>query len=114
MSDYIFFIRGGDAYMAGLSEQEMQNHMQEWTDYMGSLGAAGKLKGGAPLGKDGTVMSGGAKAAIDGPLGGDTQVNGYVIVSAADMAEAKKLANDCPIFMADGSLEIRECLDMSG
>ncbi len=114
MSDYIFFIRGGDAHMAGLSEQEMQTHMQEWTAYMGGLGAAGKLKGGAPLGKEGSVMSGAAKFEENGPLDGDTQVNGYVMVSAADMTEAKALANDCPIFTADGSLEIRECLDMSG
>ena len=44
MSDYIFFIRGGDAHMAGLSEQEMQTHMQEWTTYMGGLGPDGQRR----------------------------------------------------------------------
>ena len=39
--------------------------------------------------------------------------NGYILLTANDMNEAKDLAKDCPIFTFGGSLEIRERLDMS-
>ena len=114
MSDFIYFMRGGDARTKNLSETEMAAHMQEWKDYMGRLGAAGKLQGGAPLGMEGFMLNGENKAESDGPLGGgDTQVNGYILLTASDMNEAKDLAKDCPIFTFGGSLEIRERLDMS-
>ncbi len=113
MSDFIYFMRGGDARTRNLSETEMSAHMQEWKEYMGRLGAAGKLQGGAPLGMEGLMISGENKAESEGLLGGDTQVNGYILLTASDMSEAKDLAKDCPIFTFGGSLEIRECLDMS-
>ena len=112
MADYIFFMRGGDARTMNLSESEMNAHMQDWKVYMEGLGAAGKLRGGAPLGSDGVTLNGGENAEQAGSAGGDAQVNGYILLVADSLDEAKNLAQDCPIFAFGGSLEIRECLDM--
>ena len=114
MTEYIYFMRGGDARTMNLSEEEMGAHMQQWKDYMGGLGATGKLQGGAPLGQDGVSLNGESKTEQAGASGGDTQVNGYIILTADSMEEAKAFAQDCPIFTFGGSLEIRECIDMGG
>ena len=113
MADYIFFMRGGDARTMNLSESEMNAHMQEWKMYMEGLGTAGKLRGGAPLGSDGLTLNGKGKTEQTGPAGGEAQVNGYILLVADNTEEARELAQGCPIFTFGGSLEIRECLDMS-
>lgn len=114
MTDYIFLMRGGDARALNLSEEEMNTHMQDWKEYMESLGATGKLRGGgAPLALDGLTISGESKSEHSEQLGGNGQVNGYMLLAADNVDEANALARNCPIFTFGGSLEIRECVDMS-
>ena len=71
MTEYIFFMRGGDARKLDLSESEMGAHMEDWKQYMQSLGASGILHGGAPLGEEGFTISGTGKAESEGTQGGD-------------------------------------------
>jgi hypothetical protein len=112
MTDYIFLMRGGNERTAALDSEQTQEYMAQWKSYMGGLGATGKLKGGAPFADDGHVISGENRSTRDQPAGGEDRVTGYITLSADDLDDAKSMAAGCPIYNMDGSLEIRQCLDM--
>lgn len=111
MKDYLFLFRGGD--MSKLSPEEAQKQNQKWVDWMNKLSKDGKFKGGEPLGKEGKVVNGSKKVVTDGPFAESKEiVGGYLIVLANDLKEATEIAKDCPIYVTNGSTEIREIAHM--
>jgi len=76
---------------------------------MDSLAKEGKLSGGQPLTKNGTVLKGEKKQRIDGPfVESKEMVGGYLAIKANDFEEAVEIAKGCPIFDYDGITEVRE------
>jgi hypothetical protein len=76
--------------------------MADWKSYFGNLEASGHQPDiGAPLGER-AVVCGGAP----------TGVNGYSIVHAKDLAEAKALTSGHPHLGAEGAIEIAEFSEM--
>jgi len=95
----------------GPGEQEAMRTMGE---FAAKLGAAGKLKGGAPLfpvaqGARVQVRSGKAKV-TDGPFAETKEIiGGYMLIDAATRDEAVELAQQCPA--AEWStVEVREVI----
>ncbi|GAA4107129.1 YciI family protein [Aquimarina addita] len=109
MKEFMFIIRGGDEYGATLSPEELQAHMKQWEEWMGSLAQKGKLVGGQPLISTGTTIVGKEKKVIDRPFAeGKELVGGYIIAKADSIEEATEIAKGCPSFEWDCSVEVRE------
>ena len=105
MPKYLYSYHGGGDMPE--SEEEGQKIMQAWMSWFGTLGSA-VVDGGNPLGATKTVLANGS--AKDG--GGANPVNGYSIVSAANLDEAVKMAKGCPNLAAGGSVEVGEIIEM--
>src|SRR5262249_48581921 len=106
MTDYLFIFRGG--MPANLSPEEMQQQMEKWMTWIDHLARKGVFKAGEPLEPAGKTIRGKKRAVTDGPYAESKDlVGGYLIVQATSLAKAAEIAQECPIFETDGSVEIR-------
>ncbi|MEO8112311.1 MAG: YciI family protein [Ginsengibacter sp.] len=114
MKEYLFLFRGGREEMEAASPEQSQAHMQRWMDWMGKLGAEGKLVGAQPLNKEGKTVSGSKKVISDGPfMEGKEMVGGYLICKADTLEEAVELSKGCPLLEnEDGVVEVREIQEL--
>jgi hypothetical protein len=112
MSKYMYLFRG-DAN-AGLSPQQMQEHMQRWGAWIQKLSATGNFVAGDPLEASGRTVRGKRKAITDGPFAeAKDLVGGYLIVNAESLEQATELAHGCPILESDaGTVEVRALRQM--
>lgn len=112
MKDYLLLMRGGDARMENLSEQETAEHMQKWGVYMEGLAKSGNLTGGLPLTQDGKLLTtNGASDELVKSEAGEV-IGGYLLIKANDYNHAIELTKPCPIFEHNGNIEIREAMQM--
>lgn len=112
MKEYILFLRGGDARMESMTEEQTAEHMQKWGVYMNNLAQNGHLVGGQPLQMDGRVLSNaGTQEAVVKSAEGES-VGGWLHFKAENYDQACELAKDCPIFEHNGNIEIREVMPM--
>lgn len=99
--------------MSSYSPEEIQKHMEDWGTWMGGLAQEGKLVGGQPLVKEGKTLTERGTKVTDRPLAeGKELVGGYIIVKANSLDEATELAQGCPGFEHDCSIEVREISPM--
>lgn len=113
MTKYMYLFRGGDAARIESSPEEMQAHMEKWKAWMGNLASEQKLVDGLPLSKEGKTLSGADKVIHDGPFAeGKEIVGGYLIVNAENLDEAVEISKGCPIFEHEGTVEVREIMNM--
>ena len=114
MKEYLLLFRGGEAHMGKLSPEDMQAHMQQWTQWMSKLNEQGKFAGAQPLINTGKVLSGPKKVVSDGPfMEGKEMVGGYLICKADTYDEAVDISKGCPILQFDdGTVEVREIQEM--
>jgi hypothetical protein len=104
MPKYVLAYHGG---RRPESPAEQTKVMDAWIAWFGALGDA-VVDGGNPTGAAKTVSSDGS--ITDG--GGPNRLNGYSLVTAADLDAAAGLAKGCPILSAGGSVEVAEAIDM--
>ena len=99
--------------MRTASQDEMNDSMTRWRLWMEDLAAQDKLIPGHRLTHAGKVLKGKKKELTDGPFVESKEVvGGFIGLRAQDMDEATMLAEGCPIFNYDGSVEVREILVM--
>ncbi|MDP9049616.1 MAG: YciI family protein [Acidobacteriota bacterium] len=112
MAEFLYLYRGGETPKSPAEGQEV---MQKWMAWMKELGAAGHLKAvGSPLEKTGKLVSGTKKVVSDGPFAEAKDViGGYTLVTAKDIDEAVEVSKGCPIFSANGAVEVRPILQMN-
>lgn len=98
-----------------LSPEEMQAHMQQWFDWLGSGSEAGWVtEMGNPLTPEGRVVASDGTI-TDGPYPESKElVGGYSVIEAADFDEACRHAARCPIYSTGGSVEIRMIAEIDG
>jgi len=112
MKEYLLLIRGGDARMENMSEEDRNAHMAAWGKYMEGLAQGGNLSGGLPLDMGGRVLTNqGASEDVVRSEAGEA-VGGYLLIKANDYAHAVELSKGCPVFEHNGNIEIREALPM--
>jgi hypothetical protein len=112
MKEYLILLRGGDARMADLTDEENAAHMQKWVGYMKDLAEKGHLAGGLPLQIDGRLVTNeGVLETVVRSESGEA-VGGYLIFKASDYVQAVELVKNCPIFEHDGNVEVREMAPM--
>ena len=104
MAKYLFVYHGGKNPE---SEEEVAKVMDDWGNWLGSMGAA-VIDGGNPVGISTTVNPDGSVASN----GGANPASGYSLIEASDLDDAIAKAKGCPILAAEGSVELAEAFDM--
>lgn len=105
MQKFMFLFRGGNDFD---SPEAMQQHMQKWFAWMQQLVADGTYIDSDPLENTGKQVNGRSKTVTDGPFTeAKEMVGGYFVINARDMDHAVEISKGCPIFEADGKLEVR-------
>lgn len=114
MKDFMFIFRGPTYEDLNLSPEEAQANMQKWFDWVNQLSAKQQYVSGAPLLPSGKVLKGDNAVQTDGPFAeGKELVGGYFIVKANSLEDATALAKGFPDFALQGSVEVREVMQMS-
>ncbi len=90
------------------SPEELQQHLQQWQNWFGSLASQDKLA--RPLqrwdGQGKLVNSN--KGITDGPFVEIKEsIGGLIIIKAKDYDEAAEIAQGCPVLNFGGNVEIR-------
>jgi hypothetical protein len=93
----------------------MQQTMQKWMVWLKDLSEKGHVKDpGHPLERSGKLVKGKQKRVTDGPfLEAKDVVGGYTLIEARDLEHAVELSKGCPIFEADGEVEVRPILKIN-
>jgi hypothetical protein len=111
MSQFVFLFRHEpDAAKAAMDVPERaKESMQRWLQWIRDLEARGHLANpGQPLARTGRVVRGPAREVTDGPyVEAKDMVLGFIVIEAADIAQAVDLAGACPIALGGGSVEVR-------
>ena len=94
MNTFILFFRGGTGD-------------EIWTPWIEELKRAGAFVDGAPLVKNGKIVSDDGVAISDFRFDLSENARGYVVMRADDIEHAIELARDCPVFANGGNITIR-------
>src|SRR5262249_146886 len=106
MAQFVFLYRQAEEAAAGA--EQMQEAMRKWMAWFKELSDNGHLKDrGLPLDRiAGAVVAGTPKRNVtDGPYAEKDLVMGFSLIEANDLAEACRLAAECPHFDQGGSVE---------
>jgi len=99
---------------APFSQETIQNNIQHWNAYMGSLGQKGKIVQGYRPMQTGVTITGVQKATTNAPyVANGEMVSSFMIIKASSLEEATKIATECPILELDGSVEVRELMQLA-
>ena len=106
MSEFVFLYRG--RMRLGSADQQ-QKTLEKWGAWMSELGQRGVIVNpGQPLEDTGKRVEGPNRVVHDGPFAEIKDlVNGFTIITAANIDEAAEIAKGCPIFDDGGGVEVR-------
>ncbi|WP_338869295.1 YciI family protein [Spirosoma sp. SC4-14] len=114
MKTYLVLIREPDGRATVPSPEETHRHQFHWKTWIDEMIAKEHWQGGNSLSLTGKVVrsSTGNLEVRDGPYRVHEQeiVGGYLLIRANDLDEATTLLQTCPVFDADGFIEIREMM----
>lgn len=115
MNKYVLLIRNVGNPMEGLSESEIQDHMNAWGVWMGKLGQDGHLTDGLPFSSNAAVISQGDKVTETLHLEANgLNVGGYLILKSESLNHAIELSKGCPALgNPTSTIEVRECMEMN-
>ena len=114
MNEFSLIFRNTQDPDVQFSPEQMQGILTQWRDWMGSIAAQNKLANpGNRLGFEAKVLKPN-DVITDGPFVElKEMISGYIVVKAANIAEAAELAKGCPVLKAGGSVEVRSVIAMS-
>ena len=108
-SEYLVICRGG-RFDEGLSPEDTENKMKQFSAWFERMSEQGKMKGGQQLEPQGKVIFG-KKGVTDGPFAESKEaVAGYWFIQAATLEEAVEIANGGPLLDYGHIVEIRPIL----
>ena len=93
MAKFIFVYKGPATDMSDMTEEQSKAILDAWNQWI--------EKTGSSLVDIGNPMANGISLVDDGSAGSPVLLNGYSIVEASDINEAKKLADGHP-FLSEG------------
>lgn len=89
------------------SEEDMRGIMIDWNNWLAGIAHEQKYVSGVRLGRAGKILRTGG-VVTDGPFAElKEDLGGFIIIRAADVNEAIKIAQGCPVFRLGGNIEIR-------
>ena len=113
MAKFIYVFRGGAFLEKGLSPGAMQDHLKLWGAWMGELAKQGHQPAGNAVHDGGRTIRGKKKVVTDGPYAElKDLVTGNLAIEATSLDEAANVALGCPIYIYDGSVEVRPVLEV--
>lgn len=112
MAQFMLLLHESPDDFAGLSPEEIQRVIGEYTAWRENLAAQGKLAGGLKLKDEGGRLlkrNGGGVQVVDGPFAEAKEVvGGYFLIEAADYDEAVEISKSCPHLVYSQKIELRE------
>ncbi len=110
MEKFMLIFHGGIKQDA--SPEELQANMGKWMAWVENLNKQGRYVAGEPLLPGGKLVSS-KETVTDGPFTeGKEVVGGYFIINAANMDEAVQISKDYPDFQYNGSVQIRQVMQL--
>jgi hypothetical protein len=109
---YMFVFRDPEE-MPSHTPEQMQQSFQKWMTWVAAMKAKGQFIAGEPLEVSPAKVLRGPRGAkvTDGPFAEAKEVvGGYMLVKAKSLADAVKIAKDCPGYAIGGSVEIRQVM----
>jgi hypothetical protein len=108
---YLLLIYGPEWESSGMSPEQQQAVMEEWTNYTADLLKRGASEGGEALEPTNTATTvrvrDGETLTTDGPFAETNEVlGGYYVIKAENLDQAIEIAAACPA-ARDGSIELR-------
>ena len=89
-----------------------KSYIQHWDAFIGGLAQSGKLVTGLRPSTDGRTIMGPAKTSKNAAYTKDgEEISSIFVIRAANLDEASSIAQKCPIFEMDGSVEIRPVIN---
>ncbi len=111
MKDFMLIFTSTSYSELGLSPEELQNKMGNWFAWQAKMDKQGIVKGGHALKGEVRHIKGPDRIVTDRTSAELKEVvGGYYVVSAADLEEASKIAQDYPDYDIGGTVEIREIM----
>jgi hypothetical protein len=112
---FMLLLRGGVSNR-DLSPEQMQQQIERYMNWIEKLRREGHFVAGEPLDETGKVLSGkNGTNVTDGPFTeSKEEVGGYFIIRAQDIEHAVEISKDCPIFVNNGTVEVRAILPVPG
>src|SRR5450755_3111896 len=96
------------------SPEHLQNMMNHWQNWMGSIAARNKLvNSGNRLSDEGKVVKPGALVTNGPYVEMKEAIGGYIIIRAESMEEAAEISKGCPILTIGGNVEVRTIIPMT-
>jgi hypothetical protein len=97
------------------SDDVVKNNIKKWQDYMGALAKSGDLVGGYRPASEGLTISGTEKSLKSTAYISDGElVSSVLIIKAENMDAAKAIADKCPVYEFNGSVEVRPVMNTAG
>lgn len=110
MKEFVLVFRNSENPNAKPSPEQMQEIMTNWMNWMGSIAAQDKLadKGNRlSMSEAKTVKPN--NVVTDGPYTEIKEfINGYIVVKVNTIEEAIAIAQECPILLIGGNVEVRK------
>src|SRR5215470_7163248 len=104
---YMLLFKGNDWYK-GLSPEQMQKVSDQWMAWFNRLTEQGKAVAGAPLEREGKVVTGKNGRVVDGPFAESKEsIGGYFLLNVKTLEEAVKIAKECPGLPYGSVVEVR-------
>lgn len=111
MKDFMLIFISQSYADLGLSPEEMQGRMGKWFAWNTKMTEQGIVKHGDALADPVRRVSGASRTITDRTRAEVKElVGGYYIISAKDLDEATKIAEDYPDYDLGGTVEIREIM----
>ena len=104
MREFIYLFRGGKTSDA--TDAQLDAHERAWDEWMDGLEEEGVLIDGLPMKNFGVMIDRDGSRELE--IDDDASLSGYLILEAPDLDAAVEMAQDCPIFQFNGSIEVRE------
>jgi hypothetical protein len=113
-SQYLMIVRFKTNFKPS-SNEEIQNNIKKWQQYMGNMAQSGDLIAGYRPTNEGATISGKEKSTKPIPyVADDDLVSSVLIIKAENLEAAKAIANKCPVFELGGSVEVRAMMNVAG
>jgi hypothetical protein len=110
-SEYLLLFRG-TTWDKGISPEEIQKVVAQWSAWFERLTREGRAKAGQPLRDEGKVVSGKSRTVADGPFAESKEaIGGYFLLLVDDMDEAVEIAKQCPGLDYGLKVEVRPVAD---
>lgn len=110
-SQHLILFRGPDwdRNLTPVAAQRLLDDVMAWFD---GLQQRGLVKGGSPLAREGTILSGKTERRLDGPFAESKEVvGGYLLLAVDDFDEAVAIARECPTLHHGIDIEVRPVLE---